>query len=131
MKKSTLLNISAIVNTLFLLFHLTFYWLFNWPESLESLSNINKSVLLTFNQICILFLAMMCWCLFRYKKALIETDQGRALLIFFSLFYLIRITAEFIWFGIDQLRSPVVIALCLVPVICNLYCRFRPSADNS
>lgn len=46
---------------------------------------------------------------------------GRPLLVRFSIFYLIRIIAEFIFFGFGGLRSVVIVAPCLIPALIYLW----------
>ncbi len=121
---------SGIMNSLFLIFHLMFYHLFEWEKTLSCLNGSDSGIMLTFNLICILFLVMMTFFPFLFRKDLLETRMGKSLLIVFAMFYSIRIVCEFLFFGFSGFKSIVIIALCLIPIICYLFCVFKQTKKD-
>ncbi|MBN1427408.1 MAG: hypothetical protein JXB07_03425 [Anaerolineae bacterium] len=115
------LVIAGCIGLLFLIFHITFPWMFNWKETLACLDRNNWAILQTFNLASILMLAAMVFFSFRYPSELAGTSLGHSMLVFFSLFYAIRIAAEFAFFGYTGIGSVVIIGLCLAPAVAYLF----------
>jgi hypothetical protein len=117
MKTQTLLlRIAGCISLLFVVFHLLFYPMFNWENTLNSLSSVNRAIFLTYHAICILMLFFMGIIPVFQTKALLDSSIRYPILSLFSLFYLIRIVAEFTLFGISS-SSPAILIMCLVPMI--------------
>ena len=114
------LVVAGCINLLFLMLHAVFPWLFNWKETLACLDLNNWAILQTFNIIVILMILAMTFFSFRYPSELTSSTLGRPISIVFSLFYFIRIVAEFVYFGYTGLASIVIIALCLIPALVYL-----------
>lgn len=111
-----LLRIAGYLSLLFVVFHLLFYPMFNWENALNGLSGMNRAIFLTYHAICILMLFFMGIIPIFQTKSLLGSSLKYGILSFFSLFYLIRIVAEFTLFGISP-SSPVILIMCLVPMI--------------
>lgn len=116
--KLVLLRIAGFATIPFTLFHIAFYWLFNWSVALQPLAPMNRAIFLTFNLVGILFLVYSAIMSLGYSRNLIEEKIGKSLLLFFSAFYVLRIIAEFAWFGIRMPASISIIAICLLPALC-------------
>ncbi len=116
--KLLLIRIAGVLSILFTLFHAGFYWIFNWAETLTVMNPIDRAILLTFNLICILLLLYSVILALGFTRQLIETTIGKSLLLFFTLFYTVRIFSEFAFFGHEMLLSLVIIVMCLIPAIC-------------
>ena len=117
MKAQTLLlRIAGFISLLFVVFHLLFHLMFNWGNTLSVLSSINRAIFLTYHAICILMLLLMGIVPIFKTKALLSSSIKYSILSFFSVFYLIRIVAEFTLFGISC-SSPAILIMCLVPMI--------------
>ena len=111
-----LLRIAGYLSLLFVVFHLLFYPMFNWENALSGLSGMNRAIFLTYHAICILMLFFMGIIPIFQTKSLLGSSLKYGILSFFSLFYLIRIVAEFTLFGISP-SSPAILIMCLVPMI--------------
>lgn len=118
--KLLLIRIAGAITILFTLFHSAFYWIFNWAESMKVLNQSDRGIMLTFNLICILLLLYSVIMTLGFTQQLITTITGKSLLLFFTMFYLLRIVTEFVWFGFQMPGSPIIIGLCLIPAICFL-----------
>lgn len=114
--QTLLLRIAGFISLLFVVFHLLFYLVFNWGDTLSGLSSINRAIFLTYHAICILMLLLMGIVPIFKTKALLSSSIKYSILSFFSVFYLIRIVAEFTLFGISS-SSPAILIMCLVPMI--------------
>lgn len=111
-----LLRIAGCISLLFVVFHLLFYPMFNWENTLNGLSSVNRAIFLTYHSICILMLFFMGIIPLFQTKSLLGSSVKYSILSLFSLFYLIRIVAEFTLFGISP-SSPAILIMCLVPMI--------------
>jgi len=116
--KLLLIRIAGVFSILFTLFHAGFYWIFNWSKTLIVMNPIDKAILLTFNLIGILLLLYLLILAFGFTRQLIETTVGKSLLLFFTLFYAVRIFSEFAFFRHEMPLSLVIITMCLIPAIC-------------
>lgn len=124
----TSLIVAGCISLLFLIFHIAFPWLFNWDKTLACLDRANWAILQTFNLGSILMVATMVFFSFRYRNELVHATLGRPILIVFALYYLIRIAAEFMFFGFAIPSSIIIIALCLIPALAYLLAAVvRPS----
>ena len=116
--KLLLIRIAGVVSILFTLFHAGFYWIFKWAETLTVMNPTDRGILLTFNLICILLLIYSVILALGFTHQLIETVAGKSILLFFTLFYLVRIVCEFVYFGFQMPSSIFIIAICLLPALC-------------
>jgi hypothetical protein len=110
-----LLVLAGVINVLFSAFHISFYYLFKWKETLSCLSNSNLSIFKTFYLGSILMVLMMAFLSIRFPEDLYRSLFGRSLSFVFFLFYLIRIFAEFVFFGFRGLHSIIIILFCAIP----------------
>jgi len=118
MKSESLLKIAGGFSFFFFLFHVPFYWLFNWDESLASLNVNDWAIVMCFNVICIGLLFFMSYVSFFCAKDVMDTHLGRSFSAFAAGFYYFRIAAEFIFFDEpDMVVSSIVIVLCLIPAL--------------
>jgi hypothetical protein len=107
--------IAGGISLLFLVFHALFFQLFNWKETLTCLSPANWAIFQTFNLVAVLMVGTITYFTFRHSAELAETPIGKSLLVVFSLFYLIRIVAQFVFF-------------CLMPALIYLWVSFSSSS---
>ena len=118
MKLSTiLLRIAGAICLLFMVFHIFFHKMFDWPNSLSCLDVNNRAILLTYHYLCILIIGFMSFVGLFQAKTLLKTTMKYSVLGTFSIFYFIRIVTEFTQFGYNN-NSPVIFIMCLVPIVC-------------
>lgn len=116
--KILLIRIAGVLSILFTLFHSAFYWIFKWSLTLGTMNPTDHAIMLTFNLICVLLLLYSVILSFGFARQLIETAVGKSLLLFFSVFYVVRIFSEFVYFGFRMPASVMIIAICLIPAVC-------------
>jgi hypothetical protein len=112
-----LIRIGGAINIIFLLFHLTFYWIFDWKNTLACLNLDNWAIYHTFNVISDFLFLMFIIVSFVQTDKLITEVNGRRILFFISFFYTIRIACEFILWGYKGMSSVVIILVCLAPIV--------------
>ncbi len=106
--------IGGIYNLAFAIFHLFFWRLFQWKKDLSKLTFINRSVMQILN-LCLTFVfLLMAYISFFYVSELRATDLGKTLLIGFSLFWLLRMIEQVIFFGIRNSISIVLTVIFLL-----------------
>jgi hypothetical protein len=128
--KNKLIRTGGIFSGLFLILHIAFYWIFNWATTLEVMNQTDKPILLTLNLVGILFLIYSTGVSFALTRQLPKTSAGRSILLFFASFYLLRIAAEFIFFGFVIPKSIVAILLCLIPAVCYAMAALSKPENN-
>lgn len=116
--RNKLIRTGGIFSGLFLMLHIGFYWIFRWGQTLQVMNPTDKAILLTLNLVGILFLVYATSVSFVLPRQLPQTPAGRSVLLFFASFYLLRIVAEFIFFGFIVPKSIVAVLLCLIPAVC-------------
>ncbi len=88
-------------NFLFAIFHM-FFWklkLFNWEEELPKMSALNSAVMQVINLCLIVIFLLAGFISFYHNHDLTNTSLGKTLLIGFSIFWLLRLIEQFIFFG--------------------------------
>jgi hypothetical protein len=129
--RNKLIRTGGIFSGLFLMLHIGFYWIFHWEQTLQVMNPTDKAIMLTLNLVGILFLIYSTSVSFVLTKQLPKTSAGRSILLFFASFYLLRIAAEFLFFGFAAPKSFVAVLLCLIPALCfGLPAIFKPENQS-
>jgi len=116
-KHKIFIKAAGFVTILFSVFHLFFYWMFNWQTSLKCLDLNNWAIFHTFNIIMdVMFVLFAVLSLFFSTKLITETT-GKIWLLFMSSVYVVRIICEFVLWGFNWVQSPVIILLCVIPAV--------------
>lgn len=114
--KKTLYIIGGVLQIFFAVSHAFFYKMFDWKETLSSLSSINRGIMLVLNNCAIVLFLWIAVLSFFFANELSTTKIGRAVSIFVAAFFLIRAVEEPIYFGIYDIGGIVNIALCMLAV---------------
>lgn len=118
MKTNTvLLRISGAICLFFMLSHCFFPYTFHWKENLACLYTSDRAIFLTYHYILILTFGFMAFLLLIQPRTILNSPLRYSIFGFFILFYFIRIITEFTLFGYSVPQSPVIILLCIIPVI--------------
>ena len=117
------LIIGGILNVLLGIFHLFFWNIFDWPNTISCLSVENKGIMEVLNiQLTITILFFGYISIF-HPKDLLSTKLGNIIILFITLFYVIRLFNEFIFWPINSVTFissillVVFILLYLIPFI--------------
>ena len=118
MKKNVImLRVAGSISLLFMFFHFAFFKMLDWQHTLSCLSQVNRSILLTYHYISILITGFMGIIPLFQAKALLNSPLKYSILSMFGLFYLIRIVTEFTLFAKVNNPSPVILVMCAIPLI--------------
>lgn len=112
------LILGGVLNTLLGIFHLLFWYIFDWPNTIMCLSFENRGILEVLNihvAITILFFGYVS--LFQTKK-LLEEKFGRIFIFFIAFFYFIRLINEFIFW---PLNSATIVSTIILLILILLY----------
>lgn len=103
-----LLIIGGIINFLLVIFHLSFWKMFNWSESLSCLNYMDRGVMQTLNvHVAFIVLVFSIVSIFYYKE-LLSTRLGKFILISIAGFYFLRSLNQVIFFDITFIESIVI-----------------------
>jgi ABC-type amino acid transport system permease subunit len=81
--------------------------------------------MLTFNIVANILLLYFTVVLLRYSKQLLQNAVGKSVLLLVSVFYIVRIFAEFYFWGFRGVPSTVIIVLCAIPAVCCMVPLFK------
>ena len=105
----------GVWNGLMFVFHALFPSLFHWQETLAVLDRFNWALFQTYHLIVLLLVALSAYVSIRHPKDLLESRLGGAFLLTFALVPIIRIAAEFLYFGFNGVNSLIVIITGIIP----------------
>jgi hypothetical protein len=101
---------AAILIILGAVFHMAFWYIFRWNTTLSGTTEINRNILYILNTLMILiFIGMAVISLFS-RNELISTKTGKIILIWFALFWFLRVILEIIL--LKNNASIFIIILC-------------------
>lgn len=116
MGAKTRIQVAGYFSAFFFLFHIPFYWMFDWEHSLTGLSRDNWAIFHCFNVISISLLLLMAFTSLFHAEEMHQTQVGRWLVVFCAWFYSFRILAEFTLFTENNVFvSVAIVVLCGIP----------------
>ncbi len=131
MNNTALVKIAGGFSFFFFLFHVPFYWMLNWEQTLSCLNKDNWAIVMCFNIISIVLLFLFGFVSMFQTTDVINTRLGKSVLVYCSWFYLFRIVAEFIFFEEpNHVVSAIIILLCAVPGIFYAIPLFRSNSSD-
>ena len=118
--RNILVIIGGINFLLFGLFHLSFWHGLDWKNELIKLTEINSNVMQMLNIGISVFLLSFGFIMLFYRREILNSALGKALLIIFSLFWFARLVGEFVFPG-SSIIFGLILFLCvliyLIPAI--------------
>lgn len=111
---SALVIASGMFDLALALFHMTFWRLFGWPDSLGSLGSVNRQVLYILNLAVTALFILAGVLLLAYPEDVSQTGLGSAFLIGLSLFWLARAALQPPMFGLGRPLSAVLFGVFLL-----------------
>jgi hypothetical protein len=131
MKTKRLLQIGGIINLLFVVFHLSFWKLFNWGESLAALSAEDRAVMQVLNIHTAYALAIFAVVSLFFVNELSTTKLGRIISWSIAGFWILRALNQALFWGLSLAGSWIALLVCLA--IAALYLipsRGKPALTN-
>ena len=112
-----LLIIGGVINFLLAMFHFSFWKIFNWPESLLSLSPLNQGIMQVLNiHLAFVVFVFAYVSIFCYRE-LLSTKLGKSIIVAIMIFYILRGVNQLIFWKI-YFPSSYLIVLFLLLVAC-------------
>ncbi len=108
-----LIQVAAIFNLAFGIFHLFFWVLLDWPGQLKRLSHVNRAVTQTLN-ICLTFM------FFLFAGEFHSSNIGNVLLIGMALFWCIRALLQIFLFNLSERIHQFLLLLFIIGSILYL-----------
>jgi hypothetical protein len=130
MKTKLLLQIGGIINLLFVAFHLSFWKLFNWGQSLASLSPDDRAVMQVLNIHTAYALAMFALVSLVFPNELSTTKLGRIVSLSIAGFWILRAVNQAVFWGISSIGTWVIVFVCLAIAMLYLSPLIRQNAPQ-
>jgi hypothetical protein len=111
MSPETLILIGGAFNLGFLVFHVLFYWLFNWDQDLKSLTLVNRQVMQILNLSLTFVFAIFAYISIFHASEMLASPLGESLLLLISVFWWLRAAEQVVFFG---LAKPVSIVFFVI-----------------
>lgn len=126
MNTKRLLQIGGIINLLFVAFHLSFWKLFNWGQTLASLSPDDRAIMQVLNIHTAYALAIFALVSLVFSSELGTTKLGRVISLSIAGFWILHAVNQAVFWGLSLAGSWIALIVCLA--IATLY--LIPSKDK-
>ena len=111
--RNTIVVIGGILFLIFGLFHITFWFLFDWKNELIKLNEVNSNVMQMLNIGTVVILLSFGCIMLYYRSEILNTRLGNAILIISSLFFFARLIAEIVFPG-SSIIFGLILFLCIL-----------------
>lgn len=109
----TIVKIGGLYHVGFVIFHLLFSRLFNWPTDLRNLTFVNSAIMRVLN-LCLTFVfGIFAYISLHHSTELVTTSLGQNLLVLISLFWLIRAIEQAVFFKLKHWVSAILFIIFL------------------
>ena len=95
----TLILIGGILNALLVVFHIMFWKIFDWPNTLASLSEENRAIMQVLNIAVIFGLAVFAVLSIMFRRDMLDTRLGRFVTAAIAGFYILRAVCQLMFWG--------------------------------
>lgn len=114
MNTKRLIQIGGVINLLFVIFHLAFWELFDWPHSLNCLSSDNRAIMQVFNIQTAFVLAFFSVLSLALPNELHTTKLGWLVRYAVSGFWVLRAVNQLIFWDLSFAGSWMIITICTI-----------------
>jgi len=108
-----LVQIGGVINWLFVIFHLSFWKLFGWPQSIALWSPVNRTVVQVLNIHAAYVLAVFGFLSFAFRDEMSTTRMGRSVGMAIAVFWVLRGVNQLVFEDISSGESWAITAVCL------------------
>jgi hypothetical protein len=112
MNTKRLVQIGGGINLFFVVFHLSFWKLFNWQQSLTMMNAEDRALIQVLNIHTTYVLAVFAILSFVFSNEMSATKLGRMVGISIAGFWILRAVNEVVFWGVS-FTSWIIIAVCL------------------
>ena len=103
--KEALIYAGGVYTIGLIVFHLLFWRIFNWPETLKHLNYVNKATIQVLNISITFIFFIFAYLSFAHTHELLNTPLGRALLILIASLWLFRAVLQIIFYKLRHKAS--------------------------
>ena len=108
--KELLIIGGGVYTILLIVFHLLFWRLFNWPQTLIALNDVNKATIQVLNISITFIFGIFAYISFVHTRDLLNTHLGRTLLVLISALWLFRAMQQILFY---KLKHKISVGLAL------------------
>lgn len=101
----SLIKLGGIYNIILVVFHLSFWQIFNWEDDLRSLSVLNKSTMQVVNLSLTIVFVIFAYISLVHTSELLSTPLGKSLLVSMALLWFARSTMQVIFYKLKHWSS--------------------------
>lgn len=103
--KENLLILGGIYHVGLIVFHVSFWRIFNWPETIDSLNSVNKSTIQVLNISITFIFLIFAYISFFHTNELIGTSLGKSILVFLSILWFFRAAQQVYFYKLKHRLS--------------------------
>ena len=130
MKAQRLVQIGGVINLLFVVFHLSFWELFDWQHSLASLSSDNRAIMQVFNIHTAFVLAVFAILSCMFSSEMSTTRLGKLICMGIAGFWILRAVNQAVFWGLSFVGSWLIIVVCLMVAALYIISSTRKSMQS-
>ncbi len=97
-----------------IVFHVLFWRIFKWPETLESLNHVNKATMQVLNISITFIFFILAYISFAHTQELLHTRLGNSLLVLISCLWLFRAAQQVVFYKLKHKASVGLTAFFLI-----------------
>jgi hypothetical protein len=95
----------GVYNIILIIFHISFWRIFNWPESINSLNWVNKSTIQVLNISITFIFFIFSYISLVHTQELLNTKLGNTLLVLMSALWLFRAAQQALFYRLKHKAS--------------------------
>lgn len=103
--KEALIFAGGIYTIALIIFHMLFWHIFRWPETLKRLNSVNKATIQVLNISITFIFFIFAYISFAHTHELLNTSLGRALLTLISFLWLFRAALQIVFYKLKHKAS--------------------------
>jgi hypothetical protein len=101
----TLIIAGGVYSIVLIIFHVMFWRIFKWPESLNSLNHINKATIQVLNISITFIFFIFAYISLAHTHELLTTQLGKSLLVLISALWLFRAAQQVVFYKLKHKAS--------------------------
>lgn len=101
----TLIIAGGVYTVGLIIFHLLFWKIFRWPESLMTLSRVDRATMQVLNISITFIFVIFAYLSFAYTDALLNTELGNVLLMSISMLWIFRTLQQILFYRLKHKAS--------------------------
>jgi len=95
----------GIYTAVLIIFHMLFWRIFKWPETLDSLNYVNKATIQVLNISITFIFFIFAYVSFAHTQELLNTRLGNSLLVLISCLWLFRAVQQVVFYKLKHKAS--------------------------